>query len=81
MFIIVPVVTGKLQDGTCLIWKEQCDVTGSCLLYDVSRLRNASVLPSLIAFIIALILLGTGYFVARKQLMQIQKIDSNQGRF
>ena len=78
MIIFVPVVSGKLKDGACLVWKEQCDVTGSCLLYDVSRLRNASVLPSLIAFMVGLILLGAGYFVARKQLMpKERKLNTN----
>jgi hypothetical protein len=40
-FIPAPILYGQMIDATCLIWSHTCSAgTGSCALYDVTRLRH-----------------------------------------
>ncbi|XP_014663795.1 PREDICTED: solute carrier organic anion transporter family member 5A1-like [Priapulus caudatus] len=38
-YIPAPIVFGNTIDTTCLLWKEQCGDSGSCLLYNIEQFR------------------------------------------
>lgn len=40
-YIPSPLIFGQAIDWTCVIWRrDECDKTGSCLLYDREKFRN-----------------------------------------
>lgn len=40
-YIPSPLIFGSAIDWTCLVWRrDECDKTGSCLLYDRDKFRN-----------------------------------------
>ncbi|XP_062612693.1 solute carrier organic anion transporter family member 2A1-like [Saccostrea cucullata] len=39
VYLPAPLVIGKLFDGTCLIWKNICNVRGTCQLYNIEEMR------------------------------------------
>ena len=53
-------IAGVFVDQACLIWQKVCDTTGSCLLYDVTRLRYSIVGVTMIAYCIGSVLLALG---------------------
>ncbi len=40
-YIPSPLIFGRSIDWTCIIWrKDECNQTGSCLLYDIVKFRH-----------------------------------------
>ena len=53
-------IAGVFVDQACLIWQKVCDTTGSCLLYDVTRLRYSIVGVTMISYCFGLVMLALG---------------------
>ena len=53
-------IAGVFVDQACLIWQKVCDTTGSCLLYDVTRLRYSIVGVTMISYFFGLVMLAFG---------------------
>ena len=53
-------IAGVFVDQACLIWQKVCDTTGSCLLYDVTRLRYSVVGVTMISYCVGSVLLILG---------------------
>lgn len=56
-FIPAPIIFGAIVDSTCQIWEEKpCGGRGSCLLYDIDRLRINLHSATIVAFGISFVL-------------------------
>ena len=50
-----PLISGFFIDKSCLIWQTTSDAVGSCLLYDVTRLRHSILGVSMTSYALALV--------------------------
>ena len=64
-FMPGPIIFGLIIDSTCLIWQEECEQKGSCLLYDTNLLRSVTHGTGLVLGICTLIVGTIGAFLLR----------------
>ena len=56
-----------MVDNSCMLWQEKCGKFGSCLLYDITRMRHTIFGTSSAVLIAAFILYIIGFILVRRR--------------